>query len=347
MVKNEADIIESFIRYHAAIVDEMVVVNHFSSDRTVEILEKLVREGLPVRISHAKEVEWNQSQVTTRLAYQAIEEWGADLVLPLDADEFLVAADGSVNPRMLLDQLEERALHIILWRNYFPHASDNPREPVIPRRLVYRVDDGVEQRGKTMLFKSMAQECSPAISMGGHGLVMSRRSRKRFPQRIASALRMAHFPVRSIHQIISKIYVSHLTLLSRYDAKLAQGIHVQKLYAELKKGGSVDVEDMQRMVADAYLVGSPRQFKLIKDPLTAPFLPSLELRYTAADEINILHNVLECSEDLAVKYAKLKKDEHSVSKTAALFVKTLGGYLWQTILRTFLGNKREVDSYHP
>lgn len=48
MVKNEVDIIESFIRYHLNIVDEMIILDNFSNDETTIIIEKLISEGLPV-----------------------------------------------------------------------------------------------------------------------------------------------------------------------------------------------------------------------------------------------------------------------------------------------------------
>ena len=36
-IKNEADIIESFIRYHLNIVDEMIILNNGSTDDTNNI----------------------------------------------------------------------------------------------------------------------------------------------------------------------------------------------------------------------------------------------------------------------------------------------------------------------
>ena len=50
MVKNEVDIIESFIRYHLNIVDEMIILDNCSSDETPLIISKLIDEGLPIRL---------------------------------------------------------------------------------------------------------------------------------------------------------------------------------------------------------------------------------------------------------------------------------------------------------
>ena len=47
-IKNEADIIESFVRYHANIFDLMIILNNGSTDDTDDILDKLISEGLPI-----------------------------------------------------------------------------------------------------------------------------------------------------------------------------------------------------------------------------------------------------------------------------------------------------------
>ena len=42
MVRNEADVIEAFVRHHAGLVDELIVVDHRSIDGTDELLRELV-----------------------------------------------------------------------------------------------------------------------------------------------------------------------------------------------------------------------------------------------------------------------------------------------------------------
>ena len=48
MVRNEADVIEWWIRYNLRVLDCLRVVDHQSLDNTVEILEALRDEGLPI-----------------------------------------------------------------------------------------------------------------------------------------------------------------------------------------------------------------------------------------------------------------------------------------------------------
>ena len=48
MVRNESDIIETFIRHNLTLLNELHVVDHNSSDNTREILTLLKQEGLPI-----------------------------------------------------------------------------------------------------------------------------------------------------------------------------------------------------------------------------------------------------------------------------------------------------------
>ena len=52
MVKNEMDIIESFIRYNINIVDEMIILDNGSTDYTLDILNNLIKEGLNIVLLH-------------------------------------------------------------------------------------------------------------------------------------------------------------------------------------------------------------------------------------------------------------------------------------------------------
>ena len=51
MVKNEADIIESFVRHTLRFVDVMYIIDHLSTDNTWIILNNLQAEGLPLILS--------------------------------------------------------------------------------------------------------------------------------------------------------------------------------------------------------------------------------------------------------------------------------------------------------
>ena len=67
MVKNEMDIIESFVRHTLSFADELLLIDHQSSDKTAEILRSLQQEGLPLTVHTSPRVEYAQAEMTTEL----------------------------------------------------------------------------------------------------------------------------------------------------------------------------------------------------------------------------------------------------------------------------------------
>ena len=113
MVRNEADIIETFVRYYLQIIDFMIIIDHLSIDETSVILNKLKAEGAPIEIVKEVRQEFSQSEVTTRQMQWAAQELGADWILLLDADEFLVSDEGP-NVRPFLEQFSQEEVYLIL-----------------------------------------------------------------------------------------------------------------------------------------------------------------------------------------------------------------------------------------
>src|ERR1700676_1778704 len=89
MLRNEADVVESFVRHNLALLDGLLVVDHGSSDGTSEILDALVAEGLPLEVYRDASVGYLQSEIMTRAARHAFARHGADFVFAIDGDEFL------------------------------------------------------------------------------------------------------------------------------------------------------------------------------------------------------------------------------------------------------------------
>jgi len=89
MVRNEADIVEAFVRHNMTVVDALTVVDHGSVDGTTEILSALRAEVLALTVEPESELAQHQPEVLTRVARTAFGR-GADVVFPLDADEFLL-----------------------------------------------------------------------------------------------------------------------------------------------------------------------------------------------------------------------------------------------------------------
>ena len=136
-VRNEADIIEAFVRHHARYFDLLVIDDDGSTDGTYEMLCSLQVAGLPLDVSRVPSTSgYEQSRHMTRLLRTAVDR-RADWVVPLDADEFIEPAEG----RTLAEMLAECEPHLlsIPWAN-FAWSPDNNAEsdPVIRQRLRIR-----------------------------------------------------------------------------------------------------------------------------------------------------------------------------------------------------------------
>ena len=111
MVRNEADVIESFVRHTLRFADWLYITDHRSEDATREILSALVSEGLPILVTYYEQEGYAQSEIMTKQLYQAIDD-GADIVLALDGDEFLLSYDGSDTKNILLSLSKEKVYGI-------------------------------------------------------------------------------------------------------------------------------------------------------------------------------------------------------------------------------------------
>ena len=135
-VKNEADIIEAFVRHHVAYFDKIIIVDDASSDGTYEVLRALREEGLPLVVLRQRTVGYEQSRHMTRLMRMAVDQFGADWVVPLDADEFIEPKEGTTLAEWL--GTREPTPILLRWSNFVwrpeVDASSEPN-PVVRLRL--------------------------------------------------------------------------------------------------------------------------------------------------------------------------------------------------------------------
>jgi hypothetical protein len=88
MVKNEADIIEAFVRHNLAFMDMLAILDNDSSDGTREILLQLQQEGLPVIVFDDPVVAYFQAEKMTAMYRKVVHQFNPRFVFLLDADEF-------------------------------------------------------------------------------------------------------------------------------------------------------------------------------------------------------------------------------------------------------------------
>jgi len=302
MLRNEADIVEPFVRHNLTALDGLIVVDHGSQDGTSEILAALVAEGLPIEVEHDASVEYLQSEIMTRTARRLFAERGADFVFALDADEFL-----KVPSRRLLEDTLERvpsAMHAAMqWQTYV--ADYRPGTPsnvlaLATRRLAQ------ERHGlfKVIVARCLAESPDAVIAGGNHVVLPSAgHSLAKQPLKHArvspSVVALAHLPVRSARQLVNKILIGWLAHCAARRSNPDLAFHWRELYHEISNGHELTPARLAMIAANyglpmnAWLAAE--SLALIDDPL-----PVGEVRYSHLARQETLPLVLKFAERLAL-----------------------------------------------
>jgi glycosyltransferase involved in cell wall biosynthesis len=229
-VKDEADIIEPFVRHHADIFDIHLVLDDGSSDGTWEMLQELKREGLPLVLMREPSVGYRQSQYMTGLMRRAAAEFGADWIVPLDADEFLETPE-AISLATLLEH-RERRIFTIPWNNFvWSAAQDQHLEPNPVLRMRLRMPASPASLNKVVIPTSWPAE-QLELTQGSHAVLHNGRP---LPTEILDEVRLCHFPIRSKAQFAGKVAIGYLQYAAMSDWDRHDGFHYIESFRLLKQ----------------------------------------------------------------------------------------------------------------
>jgi hypothetical protein len=272
LVRNEADIIEPFVRHTAEVVDAMVVVDHRSVDGTDEILRELATEGLPVSLRHEHSLVQRQWQVLTGLMREEATAGRADWVLPVDADEFLVGVNGP-GARAALEELPGDSPALVDMRTYVPTSDDPGDEPNTLKRIQWRRrTETTSWYRKVFVPKPFAADDRYALLQGSHGLCDTS-SNDEVPAPGAQHLALAHFPVRSSHQLATKALAGWLSHIARTDRLDDEAFQWKRTFDTVASGRPLTSRRLQSL-AQVYSIADPDDpgdTSLVHDPVHADF----------------------------------------------------------------------------
>ena len=127
MVKNEADIVEAFVRHNLHFVDLMVLLDNGSTDGTRDILEALQKEGLPLLVIDDPVFGYFQSEKMTELYRRTVPVFQPEVVYLLDADEFMRAPDRAAMDG-LMRQVPAGAQALLPWMTHTPDPQRSSAE---------------------------------------------------------------------------------------------------------------------------------------------------------------------------------------------------------------------------
>ena len=299
MVRNEADVLESFVRHNLSWADALYLSVHASTDETLAIAHQLRDEGLPLFVYEQEDVAQLQSEVITGLVYQAIDE-GADLVVPLDADEFLLPDDMAGSGRQALLSLDAGKFYALSWRRYVPGKGKG----FLLARPAKR-EKHAEVLRKVLIGAEAARKVPVVISQGNHHVLREASlNGNEEPQamraELVAGVHVAHYPWRSEAQAEAKIAVGWLANIAKYTRYTRNANHWR--------------DGFQKLLAGRHLEAEP-----LKEPEKAPPLAgagAVRLRYTPQlGDREVLRKVLQAAEGLAEAYCEqlVRGEAHIIS----------------------------------
>ncbi len=321
-IRNESDILETFVRYHLQFVDRMIIINHRSADSSASILESLKKEGLPVELTEERILELQQGVFLTRAMKKAAEDYGADWVLPLDADEFIAPA-GEGRVREIFEKLPQDRIVKVPWRTYVPLPSDESQEPNILKRIRHCRRTENQSLRKIMIPRTMTEKKNGMIDNGNHGFVRKTlRKRKEFPYVNTDHLVLAHFPVRSAQQIMTKAFVGWLACLAKPNRLPDENFHLKVLFDRFKDGGSISPVELTGMALE-YATTAGTSALTQDDIIYKPIVPEkgdIKLRYIDTLTANPLPVLAQMAEEFATALGMIRHSGYENHITGRLRV---------------------------
>ncbi len=304
--RNEADILEAFVRYHCTLVDAMVIVDHRSDDNSVAILTLLQGEGLPLEIRESPHLDHRQDSTLTVLM-QNLARRGFDWVLPLDADEFIKITPGTSLRDILASHHTPLA---VPWQTYVPTPDHLPSENHPLKRIQYRRSLERPQYTKVFVPTSLLHKNPLGLCYGSHHL----QDRTKTPPSSLSGIphpniSLAHFPIRSAEQLARKAFGGWLSHTLRQERHPKDVWHWKLFYERCSLQCPISALELQEL-AMQYVSEQDEEISLLHDPLPIPHEARL-LHYPSQEAPPL--RVLACAaERLAERLFSLEQKDLTI-----------------------------------
>lgn len=294
MVRNEQDVIERFVRHALKSLDALIVIEHGSIDSTPEILQALREEGLALELVPDNALGLHQADRMTRAARMSAALLNAHPIVPLDADEFLVATDTDAVVT-LLREVPRDAVRVMRWRSYVPTSSDPAEEPDLLKRITFRSEYDLPV-SKVVIGGDVARREDFRIGTGSHEVVLG--TERVFNEFNEDRIALAHFPVRSAAQLTAKIVQQRFSMHVTRNRPPLKGEHYRVLDSAVSVSPFMTPAELHTAALLFCFPENAPNPSLIHDPLPV----SDSLRYPMRRDISFL--------DIVESFAKNLADQH-------------------------------------
>ena len=275
MIKNEADIVEAFVRHNLALLDLLVVIDNGSTDGTREILTELQREGLPLVVFDDPIFGYYQSEKVTHVYRKVVPVFNPELVWFLDADEFIHAPS-----RAALDAafavVPAGTAVLLPWRTHLPDVEVDAAR-VLADPLGAMPDR--RRREEPAYFKAVVRRDPRdderlVVEQGNHNVHFTDGTRP--PLRAMEGVGVVHLPVRSVEQLSAKVINGWQAYLvkNRHAEVPTAGFQWQQLYERIVYGQGIDAATLIEVALDyaqTARVGRNRRDDTVREPVPARY----------------------------------------------------------------------------
>jgi len=303
VVRNEADVIEAWVRHHARMVDTVHVLDDRSDDDTSAILQALQAEGLPLRVVRNDDPSIDRAIACADLARQAATATSCEALIALDADEFLLGTRAAFEDA-LSDGLARDVLALARYTRFPDPAAAPDAHPFERAPYSLRGDPGLP--GPCVIGGELARSLHWTYADDRRGIQgIAPASPGPLPSRTVAALRVAHLPARSGRQFACRM------LRDWFDASVSSKVRArgtpryafQRHVVDLLAGGlAPESLPLASLVHRYRLVDDPtathREPDLMPDPI--PALPLRHTRMRPADPLRDLARRLDAYLDRLV-----------------------------------------------
>ena len=316
-IKNESDIIESFVRYHLNIMDLMIILDNGSTDDTLDILIQLKNEGLPIVVIIDEDKYFEPYIKYNYLLDVALNEYSADIICPLDCDEFIICDEG--NPRVVIEKILNNEYYKLKWKTFVPTKTDDENIKFVPSRITHVRDENIETNYKVIITKELVNDYNIKFSIGNHDIDVEREHKNKIRCVQNTNLNIAHFPLRSINQTKSKVLLGYPNTLSRSNVVKGTSFHYEVMFNKIKTNENLSMEDVT-VLAKQYSLDFneiPSRYQddnlieLKKSPVDLSFCENLDIRYPFKESpiSNLLNNYIYFAKEINIFKNKLDKSQ--------------------------------------
>jgi GT2 family glycosyltransferase len=327
-VKNECDIIESFVRYNLRVLDGLAAVAHGSTDGTGAILARLCDEGLPLLVvDEGGPAQLQASRMNTLLGRVRATRRPL-LVFALDGDELIRAADRQALLRACAACPADRT-PVLPWMTYMPTVRDDPREVDPLRRLRHRRAFEPTAFHKVVLTRHLLDDDRVCIGDGNHLLLDG--GGREIESLVVRDIALAHFPVRGSDQIRAKACIGSLAVRLDRQRGAGHGHFWATVLDRLLP--RIDLRTQQGLQDLTAIYSAETAAEPVLDPL--PDIPYRELSYAGLTEVDGLGRLIDYMHEAVGPLTKELDGQHeaiTALRTEAAQLRAANSQLAQEIV---------------